>query len=235
MTLKRVLLKLSGEALSGERDFGLDPPTLMRFANEIAAAAASGTEMAIVVGGGNFFRGAAGDAAGIARGAGDNIGMLATVMNALALQGALAEQGVNVRVMSAVDMPRFCEPFNREAARRHLAGGDVVIFAAGTGNPYFTTDTAAALRAAEMNCDAVLKATQVDGVYSDDPRTNPDAQRFDELSATDAIARGLKVMDMTAFALAEESRIPVIIFDVHKPGAIASVLDGTGRFTRVTV
>ncbi|MCB1493689.1 MAG: UMP kinase [Rhodobiaceae bacterium] len=232
--LKRVLLKLSGEALMGPTPFGVDAATLTAFARDIAREHEAGTEIAVVVGGGNFFRGVTGDSAGIARRAGDNMGMLATVMNALALQGALLAEGRDARVMSAVDMPRFCEPFNREAGLRHLAEGRIVVFGAGTGNPFFTTDTAAALRAAEMECDALLKATQVDGVYSADPKTDPNAVRYDELTAAEAIARNLKVMDTAAFALAQESGVPVIVFNIHEPGALRSVLDGTGRFTRVT-
>lgn len=232
--LKRVLLKLSGEALAGGGAFGVDPAALNAFAKDIADAAASGAEIAVVIGGGNFFRGGSG-ATGIARRAGDNIGMLATVMNALALQSALVEAGQECRVMCAVDMPRFCEPFNADAGLRHLTAGRVLVFAGGTGNPYFTTDTAAVLRAAEMQCDAVLKATQVDGVYSSDPKSNPDAEWFSEIAASEAIARNLKVMDTAAFALAQESGIPLIVFNAHAPGAITAVLKGEGRFTRVTV
>ncbi len=230
---RRVLVKISGEALMGPGAFGLHPATVDRIADDIAAVRASGVDVAIVVGGGNIFRGVQVAAQGIDRATADYMGMLATVMNALALGASLERAGAVTRVMSALDVPAVCETYARPRALRHMEKGHVVIFASGTGNPFFTTDTAAALRAAEMGCDALLKATQVDGVYSDDPKKNPDAVRYDRISFDDAIARDLKVMDAAAFALARENGIPIIVFSIHEPGAIAAAVRGDGRRTVV--
>lgn len=230
---RRVLLKISGEALMGASPFGLHPATVERIAEDIAQVRASGVDVAVVVGGGNIFRGVQVAAEGIDRATADYMGMLATVMNALALGATLDRRGVSTRVMSALDVPAVCETYARPRALRHLEKGHIVIFAAGTGNPFFTTDTAAALRAAEMGCDALLKATQVDGVYSQDPKKHPDAMRYDHLSFDEALTRDLKVMDAAAFALARENRIPVIVFSIHEPNAIASVVRGEGRSTIV--
>ncbi len=234
---ERVLLKLSGEALMGAEPFGLHMPTVEAYAAQIAAARAAGARLAVVVGGGNIFRGLAGAAEGMDRASADNMGMLATVMNALALQNALEQQGTPARVMSAIPMPTVCEPYSRPKALRHLAKGRVVIFGGGTGNPYFTTDTAAALRAAEMGCDCLAKATQVDGVYSADPRTHPEATRFERLSYTQVLADDLKVMDGAAIALARDTGIPVLVFALSRKDAgaasLAEILAGRGRCTVV--
>jgi uridylate kinase len=231
---RRVLLKLSGEGLMGDQAFGHDPATIDRLAGEIGAVSALGVEVAIVVGGGNIFRGVAGAKSGLDRAEADSMGMLATVINALALRGALDRNGVPARVQSAIAMPQVCESFARRTALRHLQKGRVVIFAAGTGNPFFTTDTAAALRAVEMDCDVLLKATQVDGVYSADPKKDPSAQRFDRLTFSEALVRDLAVMDTAAFALCRENRLPVLVFDLHQPGALPDVVAGRGRFTLLT-
>ncbi|MCY3829895.1 MAG: UMP kinase [Rhodospirillaceae bacterium] len=228
---KRVLLKLSGEALMGERSFGLDPATLERIAAEVKSIHDIGIEVCLVIGGGNIFRGIQSAAHAIDRATGDYMGMLATVMNSLAIQGALEQLGVDTRVQSAIPMSTVSEPYIRRRAVRHLEKGRAVIFAAGTGNPFFTTDTAAALRASEMNCDALFKGTKVDGVYSDDPAGNPAAERFDRLSFTEALNRDLKVMDATAIALARENGIPILVFSIQTPGAIAEVVHGRGAFT----
>lgn len=230
---RRVLLKLSGEALMGRGQYGLEAETVSRIAGEIKAVVAAGVQVCLVIGGGNIFRGMDGAAAGIERASADYMGMLATVMNALGMQGALERQGVQTRVQSAIPMSSICEPYIRRRALRHLEKGRVVIFAAGTGNPFFTTDTAAALRASEMGCDALLKATQVDGVYSADPRRDTSAQRFERLNYLDVLARDLKVMDATAISLARESRIPILVFSIHGAGALAAVLAGQGRYTVV--
>ncbi len=230
---KRVLLKLSGEALMGELDFGIDVATVDRFAADIGQAVAGGTEMAVVVGGGNIYRGMAGAAAGMDRANGDYMGMLATVMNALALHNALERQNIPARVQSSIPMPSVCEPFVRQKAIRHLSRGRVVIFAAGTGNPFFTTDTGAALRAIEMQCDGLAKATQVDGIYSADPRTNPDAERYDHLTYSDVLARNLQVMDGAAIALARDNKLPVMIFSAEEDGNITRVLRGELKNTIV--
>lgn len=230
---RRVLIKVSGEALMGPAAYGLHPATVERIAQDVSEVRASGVDVAIVVGGGNIFRGVQGAAEGIDRATADYMGMLATVMNALALGEILERKGTSTRVMSALDVSAVCETYARPRALRHLEKGHVVIFAAGTGNPFFTTDTAAALRAAEMGCDALLKATQVDGVYSADPKKDPSAVRYDRLTFDEALSRDLKVMDTAAFALARENRIPVIVFSIHEPHAIGATLKGEGRSTVV--
>jgi uridylate kinase len=226
----RILLKLSGEALMGEGAFGIDPETTSRLAREIAEAKQD-HELCMVVGGGNIFRGLSMAGRGMERASADYMGMLATVMNALALQASLEKIGVYTRVQSAIPMEAVCEPYIRRRALRHLEKGRVVIFAAGTGNPFFTTDTAAALRAAEMSVDAMLKGTQVDGVYSADPRKEKNAKRYDTLSYMEVLSRDLQVMDASAISLARENRIPIIVFDIHKPGAFAATMRGEGTFT----
>lgn len=231
---RRVLLKVSGEALMGDRDFGIDPDTIGRIARDVADVHGMGVETCVVVGGGNIFRGVSAAAWGMDRATGDYMGMLSTVINALALQSALEHVGVSTRVLSAIPMSTVCEPYIRRRAQRHMEKGRVVIFAAGTGNPFFTTDTAAALRASEMGCDALLKGTQVDGVYSADPKRDPDAVRYDRLSYLEVLARDLGVMDASAISLARENSIPVLVFSIHKPGAFADVLRGIGTSTIVT-
>ncbi|MFY0637655.1 UMP kinase [Maricaulis maris] len=230
---RRVLLKVSGEALMGSQNYGIDIDTADRIAREVAAAVAAGTEMCLVIGGGNIFRGLSGAAKGMDRAAADYMGMLATVMNALAMQTSLERIGVQTRVQSAIPMTTVCEPYIRRRATRHMEKGRVVIFAAGTGNPFFTTDTAAALRAAEMGCDALLKGTQVDGVYAADPRTNPDAERYDQLDYLDVLTRDLKVMDASAVTLMRENAIPIVVFDIHKTNGLARVLAGEGLCTMI--
>jgi len=231
---KRVLLKVSGEALMGTRDYGLDTGMVAKIANDIEAVVAMGVEVSLVIGGGNIFRGVAGAASGMDRAQADYMGMLATVMNALAMQSALEKRGVPTRVQSAIPMATVCEPYIRRRAERHMEKGRVVIFAAGTGNPFFTTDTAAALRATEMKCDALLKGTQVDGVYSADPRRDPAAKRYDELTYLEVLSRDLAVMDAAAISLARENRLPIIVFNIHAPGAFAAVMRGEGVFTKIT-
>ncbi len=228
---RRILLKLSGEGLMGKRDYGIDPAMMRRIAGEIAKTAKTGLQIALVVGGGNLFRGIAGDELGIERATADYMGMLATVMNALALQGSISRAGCRARVMSAIPMTPVCEPYTRRRALAHLNSGEIVIFAAGTGNPFFTTDTAAALRASEMGCDALLKGTQVDGVYSADPKKVRSARRLDRLSYDAVLAGNLKVMDASAVVLARDSGIPIVVFSIHKPGALARVLAGTEPHT----
>jgi uridylate kinase len=230
---KRVLLKVSGEALMGRREYGLDTDTLNAIAADIDDVVALGVQVCMVIGGGNIFRGVSAAAEGMDRAQADYIGMLATVMNALAMQSALECREVPTRVQSAIPMASVCESYIRRRAQRHMEKGRVVIFAAGTGNPFFTTDTAAALRATEMGCDALLKGTQVDGVYSADPRKVPGAVRFDELSYLDVLARDLAVMDAAAISLARENGLPILIFNIHAPGAFAQVMRGEGRFTRI--
>jgi len=230
---RRVLLKLSGEALAGDKGYGIDLDVLAPIARDVAAAAASGAEICLVVGGGNIYRGLIAAAGGMSRARADYMGMLATVMNGLALQTAVESQGVMARVLSAIPMPTVCEAYIRDKALDHLAKGRVVIFAGGTGNPYFTTDTAAALRAAEMGCDALLKATQVDGVYSADPRSNPGARRFDRLSYDDVLKQDLRIMDGAAIALARDNRIPIIVFSIKSQGGLADVLKGKGFSTTI--
>jgi uridylate kinase len=228
---KRLLLKLSGEALMGAGAYGIDMAVADRLARDVAEAVRAGAEVAIVVGGGNIFRGLAGAAKGMDRATADYMGMLATVMNALALQNALEHAGTSSRVLSAIPMPTVCEAYVRPKALHHLAKGRVVIFAAGTGNPFFTTDTAATLRGIEMGCDAVAKATQVDGVYSADPKKDPRATRFDRLTYGEVLARDLKVMDGAAIALARDNRLPVIVFSIDEPGNLLKVLRGQAHAT----
>ena len=227
----RILLKVSGEALMGSQTYGIDLGTVERIAADVKDAADAGTQVCLVIGGGNIFRGLAAAADGIERATADYMGMLATVMNALAMQAALERAGVPTRVQSAIPMETVCEPYIRRRAIRHMEKGRVVIFGAGTGNPFFTTDTAAALRAAEMNCNAMLKGTQVDGVYSADPKRHPDAERYDFLSYHEVLSRDLKVMDASAISLSRENRIPIIVFSIHDRGALAAVLKGEGRCT----
>lgn len=230
---RRVLLKISGEALMGEQSYGLHAPTVARVAERIAELKRTGVELALVVGGGNIFRGLAGAAGGMERTSADHMGMLATVMNALALEGALRAAGVEARTLSAIPMPTVCEPFSSAGARRHLDEGRVTIFAAGTGNPYFTTDTAATLRALETGCDALWKATQVDGVYDSDPKTNPDATRYEEVDYTEVLLKDLKVMDAAAIALARDNKLPVVVFALETPEGYTPILYGRGRYTLV--
>ncbi|MCB4821127.1 UMP kinase [Roseicella aerolata] len=230
---KRVMLKVSGEALMGQRDYGLDTSTVRRIAEDVKGVVDLGVEVCLVIGGGNIFRGIAGAAAGMDRAQADYMGMLATVMNALGMQSALEKLGVPTRVQSAIAMQSVCEPYIRRRAIRHMEKGRVVIFAAGTGNPFFTTDTAAALRAAEMGCDALLKGTQVDGVYSADPRKNPQAERYVTLTYLDMLARDLAVMDAAAISLCRENKLPIIVFNIHEPGAFTAVMRGEGNFTTV--
>jgi uridylate kinase len=233
-TYRRVLLKVSGEALMGARDYGISTEVVAKIAADIGAVVTMGVQVCLVIGGGNIFRGVSGAAAGMERASADYMGMLATVMNALAVQNALEKRGVQTRVQSAIPMASICEPYIRRRAIRHMEKGRVVIFAAGTGNPFFTTDTAAALRAVEMGCDALLKGTQVDGVYSADPRKVPDATRYERLSYLDVLSRDLGVMDASAISLARENGLPIVVFSIHAPGAFAEVMAGRGRFTVVT-
>jgi uridylate kinase len=233
-TYKRVLLKVSGEALMGEGDYGISTEVVSKIAADIGSVVAMGVQVCLVIGGGNIFRGVSGAAAGMERASADYMGMLATVMNALAVQNALERRGVQTRVQSAIPMASICEPYIRRRAIRHMEKGRVVIFAAGTGNPFFTTDTAAALRAVEMGCDALLKGTQVDGVYSADPRKVPSATRYERLSYLDVLSRDLAVMDASAISLARENGLPIVVFSIHAPGAFAEVMAGRGRFTVVT-
>lgn len=230
---RRVLLKLSGEGLMGDKDFGLCTDTVDRIANEIKTVHDMGVQLSLVIGAGNIFRGVSDAAANIERTSADYMGMLATVMNALAMQSALEAKGVDTRVQSAIPMDTVCEPFIRRRAARHMEKNRVVIFAGGTGNPFFTTDTAAALRASEMGCDALLKGTQVDGVYSDDPKNNPNAVRYDTLAYQDVLARDLRVMDTSAIALARDNHLPILVFALHTSGAFAEVVNGRGTFTIV--
>ena len=231
--VKRVLLKLSGEVLMGDQQFGIDPATVAALAGEVKAAKDSGLEICLVIGGGNIFRGMAGAAAGMDRAQADYMGMLATVMNALAMQNALEQIGVHTRVQSAVQMDQVCEPVIRRRAERHLEKGRVVIFAAGVGSPYFTTDSGAALRAAEMKCDALLKGTSVDGVYDDDPKKNSNAKRFETVSYDRVLADNLKVMDASAVALCRDNGIPIVVFSIREKGNLARVLAGEGVQTIV--
>lgn len=230
---RRVLLKLSGEGLMGDKEFGLCTDTVNRIANEIKVVHDMGVQVSLVIGGGNIFRGVSAAASTIERSSADYMGMLATVMNALAMQSALEAMGVQTRVQSAIPMDTVCERFIRRRAMRHMEKNRVVIFAAGTGNPYFTTDTAAALRASEMGCDALLKGTQVDGVYTADPKKDPTATRYEKLSYQDVLARDLRVMDTSAIALARDNGLPILVFSLHTPGAFARVVHGEGTFTIV--
>jgi uridylate kinase len=230
---RRILLKISGEVLMGGQEFGLDPQTVNRIAEEVREVLDSGVELCLVVGGGNIFRGVSGAAAGMERANADFMGMLATVINALALQSALETLGVDTRVQSAIPMSTVCEPYIRRRAIRHMERKRVVIFAAGTGNPYFTTDTAAALRASEMSCDCLLKGTKVDGVYSADPATDPSAERYEKLSHFDVLRNDLHVMDAAAITLCRENNIPILVFSIHNKGEVSRVIRGKGRFTLV--
>jgi uridylate kinase len=230
---RRVVVKVSGEALMGPDSFGIHQPTLERIAADLIASQRLGVAIAVVVGGGNIFRGVNVSEKGIARATGDMMGMLATVMNALALEGAIEKGGLAARTMSALTMPEVCEAYERRRALHHLERGRMVLLAGGTGNPFFTTDTTAVLRAAEIGAEAVLKATDVDGVYSADPKKDQNAKRYDRLSHQEAIERNLKVMDTTAFALARENRMPIIVFSIREKEAIAAVLRGKGRATVV--
>jgi uridylate kinase len=229
----RILLKLSGEALMGQGQFGIDPDTVAGLAAEIAAARSAGFEVCLVVGGGNIFRGMAGAAQGMDRAQADYMGMLATVMNALAMQNALEQLGVETRVQSAIKMDQVCEPVIRRRAERHLAKGRVVIFAAGTGSPYFTTDTGAALRAAEMKCDALYKGTSVDGVYTADPKKVSTASRYEKIGFDRVLADDLKIMDAAAVALCRDNNIPIVVFNIRQPGNLTDVLAGRGKATIV--
>ena len=232
---KRVLLKLSGEALMGNKGLNIDPQMLSDMADELRLVHDMGVQLALVVGGGNIFRGLSGSAQGMERSSADHMGMLATVINALALQNALERVGLVVRLQSAISMPQVAEPFIRRRAVRHLEKGRVVIFAAGTGNPFFTTDTAASLRAAEINADALLKGTKVDGVYSADPMVDPNARRYDRLTYDEVFSRGLKVMDLTAITLCRDNRIPIVVFSILERGGITDMLRGKGRGTLIGV
>ncbi len=229
----RVLLKISGEALMGDQGFGLHPPTVQRIAQEVKTVHDLGVELCLVIGGGNIFRGLQGSAQGMERASADYMGMLATVMNALGMQSALEELKVHTRVISAIPMDQICEPYIRRRAVRHLEKGRVCIFAAGTGNPYFTTDTAATLRAMEMNCGAILKGTQVDGVYTADPKLDPHAKKYERITYDEVLVKNLKVMDASAIALARDNNLPLIIFSLHASGGFAEVLSGRGKFTIV--
>jgi uridylate kinase len=230
---RRILLKVSGEALMGAQGYGIDVSTVERIAGDIKQAADSGAQICLVVGGGNIFRGLSGAAAGIDRATADYMGMLATIMNAIAMQAALERAGLPTRVQSAIPITSVCEPYIRRRAIRHMEKGRAVIFAAGTGNPFFTTDTAAALRAAEMSCDAMFKATQVDGVYSDDPKRVKDAERYEFLSYHEVLSRDLKVMDASAISLSRENGIPIVVFSIHEQGNLSKVLKGKGRYTLI--
>jgi uridylate kinase len=228
---RRVLLKVSGEALMGSGSYGIDISALERIAGDVKDAVDAGSQMCLVIGGGNIFRGLSGVAAGIDRATADYMGMLATIMNAIAMQAALERLGLPTRVQSAIPITSVCEPYIRRRAIRHMEKGRAVIFAAGTGNPFFTTDTAAALRAAEMGCDAMFKATQVDGVYSDDPKRVKDAERYDFLSYHEVLSKDLKVMDASAISLSRENGIPIVVFSIHEKGNLTQILKGKGRYT----
>jgi|TARA_B110000259_G_scaffold179803_1_gene219722 uridylate kinase len=230
---KRVLLKISGEALMGDQGYGLHPPTVERIAAEVKTVHDLGAEICMVIGGGNIFRGLQGSAQGMERTTADYMGMLATVMNALAMQSSLEGQGVHTRVVSAIPMDQVCEPYIRRRAVRHLEKKRVVIFAAGTGNPYFTTDTAATLRASEMACEAIFKGTQVDGIYDKDPKKYADAVRYDIVSYDEVLQKRLKVMDASAIALARDNNLPIIVFSLDEAGGFKGILSGKGTYTKV--
>ncbi|WP_347831607.1 UMP kinase [uncultured Planktomarina sp.] len=229
----RVLLKISGEALMGDQGYGLHPPTVERIAAEVKTVHDMGAEICMVIGGGNIFRGLQGSAQGMERTTADYMGMLATVMNALAMQSSLEEQGIHTRVVSAIPMDQVCEPYIRRRAVRHLEKKRVVIFAAGTGNPYFTTDTAATLRASEMACEAIFKGTQVDGIYDKDPNLHSDAVRYDTVTYDEVLQKRLKVMDASAIALARDNSLPIIVFSLDEPGGFRGILSGKGTYTKV--
>ena len=233
MKYKRILLKLSGEALMGARQYGIDTERLQEYAAEIKKVVDQGCQVAIVIGGGNIFRGVSGAAKGMDRVQGDYMGMLATVINGMALQGALEDQGINTRLQSAIEMEKVAEPFIKRRAVRHLEKGRVVIFGAGTGNPYFTTDTAATLRAIEIGADVILKGTRVDGIYDMDPEKNENAVKFDDLSFNDVFEKDLKVMDMTAFTLSHENKLPIIVFDMNTKGNLERIVSGENVGTLV--
>lgn len=226
MKYKRILLKLSGEALMGENQYGIDPVRLEQYVKEIRRVRDEGIEIAIVIGGGNIFRGVDAESSGIDRVQGDYMGMLATLINAMALQSALEKNGMYTRLMSGIKVEEVCEPFIKRKAVRHLEKGRIVIFGAGIGNPYFTTDSTASLRAIEMEADVVLKGTRVDGVYSEDPEKNPDAEKYSTISFQDVYEKGLKVMDMTAFTLCHENKLPIIVFDMNLPGNFYNIVQG---------
>ncbi len=230
---KRVLLKISGEALMGDQGYGLHPPTVSRIADEVKSVHSLGIEICMVIGGGNIFRGLQGSAQGMERTTADYMGMLGTVMNALAMQAALEDKGVFTRVISAIPMDQVCEPYIRRRAVRHLEKARVCIFAAGTGNPFFTTDTAATLRASEMNCEAIFKGTKVDGVYDKDPEKHDDAKRYDNISYDEVLAKRLGVMDASAIALARDNDLPIIVFSLDEPGGFRGILRGEGTYTTV--
>lgn len=229
----RVLMKISGEALMGDQGFGLHPPTVAKIAGEVKRVHDLGVEICLVIGGGNIFRGLSGSAQGMERASADYMGMLATIMNALGMQSALEAHGIHTRVISAIPMDQICEPYIRRRAIRHLEKKRICIFAAGTGNPYFTTDTAATLRAMEMNCGAIYKGTQVDGIYSADPKTNPDATHFPAISYDEVLTKNLKVMDASAIAMARDNNLPIVVFSLNHPGGFSAVLRGEGKFTIV--
>lgn len=231
---KRVLLKLSGEALMGDQQFGIDIPTCEKFAKSIAEAQAVGAQICLVIGGGNIFRGVAGAAKGMERAQADSMGMLATIMNALAMQSVLESLGVPTRVQSAISMDEICEPYIRRRAQRHMEKGRVVIFAAGIGNPFFTTDTGAALRAIEMGCDALLKGTQVNGVYTADPKVDSTAERYEQVNYQEVLVKNLKVMDQSAVALMRDNNIPIVVFSLKDEGALLNVLHGKGTSTVIS-
>ncbi|TDS15922.1 uridylate kinase [Sphingobacterium paludis] len=234
MKYKRILLKLSGEALMGEQSYGIDINRVMQYANDIKEIHAQGLEIAIVIGGGNIYRGLSAEKAGMDRVQADYMGMLATVINSMALQDALEKVGLKTRLLTAIKMEQICEPFIRRRAVRHLEKGRIVIFGAGTGNPYFTTDTAASLRAIEINADAVLKGTRVDGIYTADPEKDPTAKRYDTISFQEVYAKGLNVMDMTAFTLCQENNLPIIVFDMNKAGNLRKLAEGANIGTIVS-
>ncbi len=234
MKYKRVLLKLSGEALMGKQSYGIDPERLFQYADEIKEVVSRGIELSIVIGGGNIFRGMQAEKLGIDRAQGDNMGMLATIINGMALQSALESRGLYTRLLSAIRMEQICETYIRRRAQRHLEKGRVVIFGAGTGNPYFTTDSAASLRAIEIGAEVVLKGTRVDGIYNLDPEKYPDAIKFENISYRDVLMKGLNVMDMTAFTLCEENNLPIIVFDMNRPGNLLRILEGENIGTLVS-
>ena len=235
MLYKRILLKLSGEALMGERQYGIDPKRLAEYADEIKEVVNTGVEVAIVIGGGNIFRGLAGQSNGMDRVQGDHMGMLATIINGLALQAALEDKGLETRLQSAIKINEVAEPFIRRRAMRHLEKGRVVIFGGGTGNPYFTTDSAAVLRAIEIEADVILKGTRVDGIYTSDPEKDKTATKFDKISFKDVLNKGLKVMDSTAFTLSQENELPIVVFDMNKKGNLLKIVSGENIGTVVNL
>ncbi|MCE2614034.1 UMP kinase [Flavobacteriaceae bacterium D16] len=235
MRYKRILLKLSGEALMGERQYGIDPKRLAEYADEIKEVLSTGVEVAIVIGGGNIFRGLAGESNGMDRVQGDHMGMLATIINGLALQAALEDKGLETRLQSAIKINEVAEPFIRRRAMRHLEKGRVVIFGGGTGNPYFTTDSAAVLRAIEIEADVILKGTRVDGIYTSDPEKDKTATKFDKISFKDVLNKGLKVMDTTAFTLSQENELPIVVFDMNKKGNLLKIVSGENIGTVVNL